>query len=108
MLIETHLHYTKSYYFSLEGRFEFWPCKIEGDKDKMFIQTLMMEVDDSILPSPEEINHYLITGLRKQKEELQAETHRKIMDIEEQIQKLLALPAFVEVPVEVPIDNWEE
>ena len=90
MKVTAHLHYTKESWQET-GEFALWPCKIEHDKHKMFIKTLELEVPDVGVPSDEEITHWLITGLRKEKEEILAATHIKVKEIDEQIQQLLCI-----------------
>src|SRR3990167_6804637 len=90
MLVTAYLHYTKHSY-DLKGRFELWPCKIEWDKEKMFIKEVVVSVEDTNIPTQEEINQYLVTGLKKEKENILAETHVKVAKINEQIQNLLCI-----------------
>ena len=94
MKVTAHLHYCKNSWDE-EDKFELWPCKFDEqyNKDKMFIKTIEVEVEDTEVPTQEELTHWLVTGLRKQKETIQAETHQKIAALDEQIQQLLCLPA---------------
>lgn len=92
MKVTAHLHYSKNAW-DAEGCFQLWPCILEFNKDKMFIKTLELEIEDTIIPTKEEITHWLITGLRKEKEAILADTHMKVYKIDEQIQELLCLPA---------------
>lgn len=92
MLVEAHLHYVK-YGWLPEGKFELWPCKIEWDKEKMFIKTVEIEVEETAVPSKEEITEWLITGLRKEIKEILADSFVKVSKLEDQIQQLLYLPA---------------
>lgn len=90
MKITAHLHYSKNY---TGNKFELWPCKIETGTNNMFIKTLELDIPDVGIPTQEEITSWLVTGLRKEKETVLAETHAKIAKIDDQIQQLLCLPA---------------
>lgn len=92
MKVIAHLHYVKESYMP-EGRFELWPCKIEWSKEKIFLKTIEIEIEETGILSQEEINQYLITELKKKKENLLVECHIKVLNIEDQIQQLLYLPA---------------
>lgn len=92
MKVIAHLHYVKASYME-EGEFQLWPCKIEWDKEKMFLKTMEIDIEETDIPSQEEINQYLITGLKKEKEALLAKCHIEVTKIEDQIQQLLCLPA---------------
>lgn len=90
MLVTAYLHYVKCTYMP-EGEFQLWPCQIDWDKEKMFIKKVELEIPDIDIPTQEEINSYLITGLRKEKEQVLSAAHMKVKAIDEQIQQLLCL-----------------
>jgi len=94
MKVTAHLTYSKNWD---KAQFELWPCKFDNVNDltHMYIKTIEIEVEDTEVPTQEELTHWLVTGLRKQKETIQAETHQKIAALDEQIQQLLCLPAVV-------------
>ena len=93
MKIAAHLHYSKDY--TGKGKFELWPCKIDTGTDHMFIKTIEVDVEEVGVPTQDEVNHWLVTGLRKEKETLLADTHAKVSRIDNQIQQLLCLPGVV-------------
>ena len=93
MKITAHLHYTPniSSWEEQKGKFELWPCKLANDKYHYFITTMEVEVPDTGIPSDEELIQWQVTGLRKEKEELQAATHMKLQELDAKIQQLLCI-----------------
>ena len=72
-----------------------WHIKLDDETSgfllRLFICEHEIEVPDvELLPEPE-IKEIMVSGLRQQAKDLQAETHMKLKDIEEKIQQLLCL-----------------
>lgn len=72
-----------------------WHLRMDDDltglRLRIFLCEHEVEVPD-VLPLPEaEIKDIMVTGLRQEAKDLQAETHMKLVKIEEQIQQLLCI-----------------
>ena|ERR1035437_8021994 len=59
--------------------------------DRVFIQELEIDVPDCVEPSREEITNGIISDLTRQKNEILAETHRKVKVLDDKIQELLCI-----------------
>lgn len=67
------------------------PDETTGSKLRIFLCEHEVEVLD-VFPLPEaEIKSIMVTGLRQEAKDLQAETHVKLAKIEEKIQQLLCI-----------------
>ena len=66
--------------------------ELSGVRLRIFISEADIDLPENIKLLPEsEIKQIMITGLRQEAKELQAETHKKLQAIEEKIQQLLCL-----------------
>lgn len=91
----------KLYYFvsiySSEGKLEVSLCDYRTVdclmKNRIYLDEKEIEIPDCELPSKQEICAGIVTNLRKEKAEIQAETHLKVSAIDEKINQLLCLEA---------------
>lgn len=67
------------------------PEELTGSRLRIFLCEHEVEVPD-VIPLPEaEVKSIMVSGLRQEAKDLQAETHMKLAKIEEKIQQLLCL-----------------
>ncbi len=71
-----------------KSTFTIWKCKVNDDPTRVFIseQEVEIEVPDNFDPVPG-----MISGLKAEKQRIQAECNVKVENIEDQIQRLLAI-----------------
>lgn len=58
---------------------------------KVFIQELEIDVPDCEVPTKEELASGMIANLKKEKNNILAETHKKVSEIEDKIMRLSAI-----------------
>jgi hypothetical protein len=89
--------YHEQWTYDIEGKISAYsfemPEDVTGPRLRLFMGAHEVDVPDIDLLPESEIKHVMVKGLRKQKEELQAETHVKLQKIDDQIQQLLCIEA---------------
>ena len=81
--------------FEKEGKIVPWHIKVDdeltGNRIRVFLCEHEVDVPD-VVPLPEiEIKQIMVSGMRQEIKDIQADTHMKVKQIEERIQQLLCL-----------------
>lgn len=87
--------YHQQWWFDNDGSIVAFTVKLDdettGPRLRIFLGERDVEVPDIELLGESEIKQIMVDGLRKQKTQLQANTHVKLKEIDDKIQQLLCI-----------------
>ena len=87
--IIAHIHYSK-WHWENEGEYQIFPCKLEDDKQRIYIgeQEIEIEVPDDFDPREKQI-----AALEKEKQKVMADYQKTVTEINNRINNLKAITA---------------
>ena len=93
MKIKLFYFYNGASYIMNENKLEASTIDWRGDYQgsKVFIKELEIDVPDCEVPTKEELASGMIANLKKEKNKILAETHKKVSEIEDKIMQLSAI-----------------
>jgi hypothetical protein len=85
--ITAHVHYSK-WHWEDKGEYQIFPCKLEDDKQRVYIGEQELEID---VPNDFDPRGQQIAALEKEKQKVMADYQKTVTDINNRINNLKAI-----------------